>query len=49
MDYGNVMGRVYARLSYAILRAIYTLLCIGGSRTKSRTLSVVDGTSIAIG
>ena len=39
-------GWVRARLSFAILRA--ALLCVRGSRTKWRSLGIVDGTSLPI-
>jgi len=41
-----VMGRVQARLSFAILRV--TLLCVRGSRTKWRSLRIVDGASLLL-
>ena len=41
-----VMGWVRARLSFAILRA--ALLCVCGSRTKWRSLGIVDGVSLPI-
>ena len=44
--YGVVMGWVRARLSFAILRA--TLLCVRGSRTKWRSLGIVDGASLPL-
>ena len=44
--YSVVMGWVRARLSFAILRA--TLLCVRGSRTKWRSLGIVDGASLPI-
>ena len=44
--YSIAMGWVRARLSFAILRA--TLLCVRGSRTKWRSLGVVDGASLPI-
>ena len=44
--YSVVMGWVRARLSFAILRA--ALLCVRGSRTKWRSLGIVDGASLPI-
>ena len=44
--YSVVMGWVRARLSFAILRA--ALLCVPGSRTKWRSLGIVDGASLPI-
>ena len=44
--YSVVMGWVTARLSFAILRA--ALLCVHGSRTKWRSLGIVDGASLPI-
>ena len=44
--YSVVMGWVRARLSFAILRA--ALLCVCGSRTKWRSLGIVDGASLPI-
>jgi len=44
--YGVVMGWVQARLSFAILRA--TLLCVCGSRTKWRSLGIVDDASLPL-
>ena len=41
-----VMGWVRAHLSFAILRAV--LLCVHGSRTKWRSLGIVDGASLPI-
>ena len=41
-----VMGWVRARLSFAVLRA--ALLCVRGSRTKWRSLGIVDGASLPI-
>jgi len=41
-----VTGWVRARLSFAILRA--ALLCVRGSRTKWRSLGVVDGASLPL-
>jgi len=40
------MGWVWARLSFAILQAM--LLCVCGSRTKWRSLGIVDGTSLQL-
>ena len=45
-DYGLVMGWIWTRLSFAILRA--TLLCIQGCRTKWHSLGLVDGAYIAL-
>ena len=42
-----VMSWVRARLSFAILRA--ALLCARGSRTKWRSLGVVDRASLPVG
>ena len=42
--YSVVMGWVRAHLSYAILWA--ALLCVCGSRTKWRSLGIVDGASL---
>ena len=44
--YSVVMGWMRARLSFAILRA--ALLCLHGSRTKWRSLGIVDGASLPI-
>ena len=44
--YSVVMGWVRARLSFAILRS--ALLCVHGSRTKWRSLGIVDGASLPI-
>ena len=44
--YSVVMGWVRARLSFANLRA--ALLCVRGSRTKWRSLGIVDGASLPI-
>jgi len=44
--YTVVMGWIRARLSFAILRA--ALLCVRGSRTKWRSLGIVDGASLPI-
>ena len=44
--YSVVMGWVRARLSFAIYRA--ALLCACGSRTKWRSLGIVDGASLPI-
>ena len=44
--YSVVMGWVRARLSFAILRV--ALLCVCGSRTKWRSLGIVDGASLPI-
>ena len=44
--YGIVMGWVQARLSFAILRV--TLWCVHGSRTKWRSLGIIDGASLAL-
>ena len=44
--YSVVMGWVRAYLSFAILRA--ALLCVHGSRTKWRSLGIVDGASLPI-
>jgi len=44
--YGVVMGWVRVHLSFAILWV--TLLCVCGSRTKWRSLGVVDGTSLPL-
>ena len=44
--YSVVMGWVMARLSVAILRA--ALSCVHGSRTKWRSLGIVDGASLPI-
>ena len=41
-----IRGWVRARLSFAILRA--ALLCVRGSRTKWRSLGIVDGASLPI-
>jgi len=43
-NYSVVMGYVRSRLSYAIIRA--ALLCVWGSRTKWRSLGLVDGAAI---
>ena len=43
-NYSVVMGYVRARLSFAIIRA--ALLCVRGSRTKWRSLSLADGAAI---
>jgi len=43
--YNVVMGWVRAHLSFAILWA--ALLCVRGSRTKWRSLGIVDGASFA--
>ena len=44
--YSVIIGWVRARLSFAILRA--ALLCVRGSRTKWRSLGIVDGASLPI-
>jgi len=44
--YSVVTGWVRARLSFAILRA--ALLCVRGSRTKWRSLGIVDGASLPV-
>ena len=44
--YSVVTGWVRARLSFAILRA--ALLCVRGSRTKWRSLGIIDGASLPI-
>ena len=44
--YSVVLGWVRARLSFAILRA--ALLCVHGSRTRWRSLGIVDGASLPI-
>ena len=44
--YGVVMGWVRACLSLAILQA--ALLCVHGSRTKWRSLGIVDGAPLPI-
>jgi len=44
-SYGVVMGWVRTRLSFAILRA--TMLCVRGSRTKWRSLGLLDGASMS--
>ena len=41
-----VMGWAKARLSFAVLWA--ALLCVHGSRTKWRSLGIVDGASLPI-
>ena len=43
-SYGAVMSWVRTRLSFAILRV--TMLCVRGSRTRWRSLGLVDGTSM---
>ena len=45
--FSAVMSWVRACLSFAILRA--ALLCVRGSRTKWRSLGVMDGASLPIG
>ncbi len=42
--YGEVMGCIRARLSFAILRS--TMLCLRGSRSKWRGLGIEDGAPI---
>jgi len=44
--YSVVTGWIRARLSFAILRA--ALLCVCDSRTKWRSLGIVDGASLPI-
>ena len=44
--YSVVSGWVRARLSFAILRT--ALLCVHGSRTKWRSLGIIDGASLPI-
>ena len=44
--YSVVSGWVRARLSFAILRT--ALLCVRGSRTKWRSLGIIDGASLPI-
>ena len=44
--YSVVMGWVRARLSFAVLWAV--VLCVRGSRTKWRSLGIVDGASLPI-
>ena len=39
-----IMCWIRARLSFAILRAI--MLCVRGSRTKWRSLGIIDGASL---
>ena len=43
-SYSEVIGWVRSRLSFAILRA--TMLCVRGSRSRWRSLGIVDGASI---
>jgi len=43
--YGVVMGCMRAHLSFAILRAT---LCVHGSRTKWRSLGIIDGASLPL-
>ena len=45
-SYSVVTGWVRAHFSFAILRA--ALLCVRGSRTKWRSLGIVDGASLPI-
>ena len=44
-SYGETMGWIRARLSFAILRV--TILCLRGSRTKWRCLGLEDGAPVA--
>ena len=44
--YSVVMGWVRAHVSFAILQA--ALLCVRGSRTKWRSIGIVDGASLPI-
>ena len=44
-SYSEVIGWVRSRLSFAILRA--TMLCVRGSRSRWRSLGIVDGASIS--
>ena len=44
--FGVIMGWIRARLSFAILRA--TMLCVRGSRTKWRSLGIIDGASLPL-
>ena len=44
--YNVVSGWVRARLSFAIIRT--ALLCVHGSRTKWRSLRIIDGASLPI-
>ena len=44
--YSVMSGWVRAHLSFAILRA--ALLCVRGSRTKWRSLGIIDGASLPI-
>ena len=43
-NYSVVMGYVRARLLFTIIRA--ALICVRGSRTKWRSLSLADGAAI---
>ena len=44
-SYGEVIGWIRSRLSFAVLRA--TLLCVRGSRSRWRSLGIVDGASVS--
>ena len=44
-SYSAVVGWVRSRLSFAVLRA--TMLCVRGSRSRWRSLGIVDGVSIS--
>ena len=43
--YGEVMGWIRTRISFAILRS--SILCLKGSRTKWRCLGLEDGVPIS--
>ena len=45
-NYSTVMGWLRARINYGILRA--SILCLWGSRSKWRSLGIVDGASIGL-
>ena len=43
-NYSTVLGWIRTHLTFAILRA--TILCLRGSRTKWRSITVVDGSPL---
>ena len=45
-NYGQVLGWIRTHLSFSILRA--TVLCLRGSRTKWRSINVVDGSPLTL-
>ena len=45
-NYSQVLGWIRTRLSFSILRA--TILCLRGSRTKWRSIDIVDSSPITL-